>query len=393
MLIVLIVVTGALFTPLVVSLLTNRVTLKTSGQIILPDVTANSGSASDIQAAVDFIAANIGVGNVHIPEGTWNFVEVGESWQTVTVPAGINICGTPTMRDADNQVVEWETVLVMPWDVPSGAIWFRIVGASDPNEPSRFSDIKLMGYRCFDANSITLHTAVHIYSVIDYRIDHCSFANTTGGLTISGHYCCGVIDHCRLVNGVGAHAPYGEHDIEYGVHIVRGEDESEWDSDLSNIVGHYTDYTTFIEDCYFSDWRHCVVNNWGSHYVLRHSVIQYDNGYGSVDAHNQFNPPYHGGRAIELYETSITESTATGWDMASTFRSGGGCFFNNYVRNHSEFIRMEGQADELYVWDNDFEGYALVAGDKTEGVEYFLYEPEWYTPYTYPHPLTLEATP
>ena len=66
------------------------------------NVTATNGSAVGIQEAVDQVAA-AGYGNVFIPEGTFNFVEVGEPWTTVTIPAGVNIFGAPTERDANDQ--------------------------------------------------------------------------------------------------------------------------------------------------------------------------------------------------------------------------------------------------------------------------------------------------
>jgi hypothetical protein len=395
-LIILVVLVVALFTPIVASLLSDSVTLRSSGQILLPDLTAASGSASDIQEAVDLVAANFGVGNVHIPEGTWNFVEVGESWKTVTIPAGINVFGAPTQRDANGQVVTWRTVLVMPYDVPGSDStgmpnWFVISGNSNPNRPSRFSDIKLQGYREINPSSTTMHVALVVSNVIDYRVDHCSFKYTCGGVRLTGHDCCGVFDHNRLVNGIGIHAPYDQITIGYGILMTRATGESEWDTDLSNILGKYNSYTHFIEDCYFSDWRHCTVTNWASHCVFRHNTIQYDNGYGSIDAHMQYSAPYYGGRAYEVYGNSIIEQTESGWNTAANIRSGGGVFFNNTVdATHDAFVNAESDANEIYVWGNNFYGSRLVMGSLEEGVGYFLYQPSWYTPYQYPHPLTLE---
>jgi len=255
----------------------DKTVIHNTGRII-PQITSQSGSAGDIQAAVD-LAAALGFGIVRIPEGTFNFVEVGEPWKTVEVPAGVSIFGAPTERDENDQVIEWKTVLVMPYDVPGNDMvgipaWFSIVGNSDPNKPSRFSDIKLVGYRSINNASTSMHLALTIGSVINYRVDHCYFNNTCAGISVGGHYSCGVIDHCFLVNTNGVPDPYAERTIGYGVMFLRADEESEWE-DIEDLVGHYTNYTHFVEDCYFSKWRHCVAGNLGAHYVFRHNTVLY----------------------------------------------------------------------------------------------------------------------
>ena len=353
------------------------------------DVTADSGHAQDIQNAVDQVAA-AGGGNVYIPAGTWNFVEVGEPWMTVNIPVGVNLFGAPTERDSNDQVIEWKSILTMPWDVPTDRVWFQIVGNSDPNKHSRFSDIKLVGYRDIDHSSTSVHRALIVTNVIDFRVDHCFFKHTTGGIITEGHYCCGVIDHCKFINEYGIPDPYEDLTIGYGVMVGRADPEYEWE-DMKDVVGHYNDYTVFIEDCYFSKWRHCVVGNWGAHYVFRHNIIQYDFAYGSIDAH----PAYEGVgcRAVEVYENQIIEPDMwyewQGW--ASEIKSGGGCMFNNTVTDYNLFTYLY-ECKDLYIWNNDIDGAQLVdhGGNVQQNVNYFLYAPSWYTPYPYPHPLTLE---
>ena len=56
----------------------------------LTEIWANSGHSRDIQNAVD--QAKTG-DVVRIPEGTFNFVEVGEPWMTVNIPIGVNLFG------------------------------------------------------------------------------------------------------------------------------------------------------------------------------------------------------------------------------------------------------------------------------------------------------------
>ena len=333
---------------------------------------------------------------------------------TVEIPAGVNLFGAPTERDANGQVVEWKTVLVMPYDVPGDDVvgipaWFSIIGTADPNRPSRFSDIKLVGYRDFDPSSTSMHLAVSVQSVIDFRIDHCYFRHTAGGgVGVYGFHCCGVIDHCKLINEYGTPVPYETRTIGYGVHVSRDWETTEWEDDISRVLGKYLLYTVFIEDCYFEKWRHCVASNNGAHYVFRHNTIKNDFGYGSLDAHGTYTNV--GTRAIEVYENELLDPmpVGTGIKDAIWFRGGGGVVFNNIVTGYERlaYLVNEGEVEKCYphdiwVWNNDLPAGVSpvvvytdpVKGGAVEGIDYFLYAKPDYVPYPYPHPLTLEATP
>ena len=166
---------------------------------IIPKITAKSGYWRDIQDAVN-AAASFGVSEVYIPEGTWNFVNSGESWTgaRVVIPAGVSLFGAPTERYLNGSVVEWKTILVMPWDMPGDNSgdpmhWFRIQGNSDPNKPSRISDIKLVGYREIDPNSTQIYRGIVVDKVINFRIDHVWLRHIPEGISVRDS--CGVIDH------------------------------------------------------------------------------------------------------------------------------------------------------------------------------------------------------
>lgn len=375
----------------------NNTVIHNTGKIIA-EIMAQSGSARDIQASVDLVAAIGGI--VHIPEGTWNFVNVGESWTEarVIVPAGVSLFGAPPERYPNGSVVEWKTVLVLPWDMPSNEsigdrTWFKIAGSSNPNKPSRFSDIKLVGYREFDPNATYYYRSVIVDSVINFRVDHCSFRNLGEGMMVLGHYDCGVIDHCYFVNTAGIPDPYASSTCGYGIAIYRDlYYETEWEPDISKILGKYNNFTVFIEDCYFSKWRHCTVGNWGAHYVFRHNIIEYNFGYIHIDTHPCWVEPGVPNRAVEIYENQIINTEPWGVDEAIQWCSGGGVCFNNTF-NSKVFISFQGGGwdpskgpYDVYIWNNSVGSAPIYGG--TEGVNYFLYEPEWYTPYPYPHPLT-----
>jgi hypothetical protein len=408
------------------SSLARYVFMRSTGEIQTAEY-ARSGSASEIQEAVDWVAEHKGAGNVYLPEGTFNFVEVGEPWATVNVPAGINIFGAPTERGSDDQVIEWKTVLVMPYDAAGGGegyrTWFfRCEGTGDQEKTSRFSDIKLVGYREFEPANSSWYGGIEIYNVIDFRIDHCFFKNVAGGGVYLGAPAngasCGVIDHNKFINDYG----YVEWDyllctVQYGI-MIRRIGTTEWDDDISNVLGKYNRYTVFIEDNYFSRWRHCVASNDGVHYVFRYNTIEKDSVVGSLDAHGTYD--YVGTRATEIYMNTVIDPVdnfgADKWDSTTpvlgtkgyTFlwRGGGGVFFNNYIRNYEVGINLvdEGPVEKCWpygwIWNNTrdnvpiplqtYSDYRTI----TEGRDYFLHEPHTfnYEPYPYPHPLALEET-
>ena len=432
-LLVLVIFAGIFSLSPAISSLMNGVVIRSTGEI-LTGAYARSGSARDIQAAVDWVAEHGGIGNIYIPEGTFNFVEVEEPWMTVNIPAGVNLFGAPTERDANDQVVDWKTILVMPWDVPGDwdnmPIWFRVAGNADPSKPTRISDIKLVGYRSIDSESITLHRGIAIRDVINFRIDHVMFEHVCSSpVSTWGLKCCGVIDHCRFVNHYGFDdlGNYVNGNIGYGMNLQRDYSGVTFEPTMS-VLGQYKDYTVFIEDCYFSKWRHCVASGHGAHYVFRHNTIDQDFGHFSLDAHGlrDVETGRAGTRCAEFYENNLTNAILT--DFRALLQDDGGCgvWFNNYVDNSykSDGIALypEGYVPsdtwhlkDFYLWAtkgnwtsswngipsgftadrNVLADWDRPAYDRTNP-SYPNVDPTWsiagYKPYVYPHPLTLEAT-
>jgi len=449
LLIALVVLAGTLFLSPAISSLMNNVIIKSTGQILtdIPTITARSGYWRDVQNAVDTAAA-YGIANVYIPEGIWNFVNVGESWTgaRVVIPAGVNIFGAPAERTSglpydgvgmnpNDQVVEWKTKLVIPWEAgvsrPNEVFMFRFEGTENPNKPSRFSDVEVVGYRNFEHTSDRWYGVAYMYRIIDFRVDHCFFNNTAGiavnaRASINGD-CCGVIDHCKFINNWGyVEWDYAQCTVHYSI-MIRAQGTTRWEDDISKVIGHYTPYTVFIEDCYFSRWRHSPSSNDGVHFVFRHNTIEKDSIVGSIDAHGTYD--YVGTRAMEIYNNLVIDPVLNkhpeNWDSMTpsnpenglqgygvNWRGGGGVFFNNLVRNYEVGVYLldEGTVEkcwpnDVYIWNNTFTDckYALLKYSDyrtiTEGRDYFLRAPNMeddgfeYTPYPYPHPLTLEETP
>lgn len=366
---------------------------------ISPYIVAASGYWRDIQNAVDHAAA-MGGGNIYIPEGVWNFVNPGESWTgaRVVIPAGVNVFGAPTEKYSNGSVIEWKTVLVMPWDMPGSRSgdpphWFLIQGDSDPQKPTRFSDIKLVGYKHFDPNATGFYKAIKVLRVANFRIDHCAFIEIPEGVT-AWEYCSGVIDHNFFHN---EHAYYtvdwSNRVVGYAVSV--SQDKPTMWVPLESILGKYTNYTVFIENNVFTKWRDVVVGNYGAHYVFRHNIVRNGLGHGEVDLHPSWTSPYVSCRAAEVYD-NIFENPVYSGDCVIEIWAGGGVFFNNTVIGYAKFMRGSGTSwdpdlmgpKEVYIWNNDLGGAILEDTPMEEGVDYFLYKPDWYTPYPYPHPLT-----
>ena len=435
-LLILMVLTGILTLSPVISSLMNNVVINNFGQISTTTVWAESGYWRDIKDAVDY-AAQVGIKNVFIPEGTYNFVNVGESWTgyRVTIPAGVNLFGAPTERTSglsydgigqnpNDQVVEWKTVLQIPWEAgrarPNEVYMFRFVGNGDSSKSSRFSDIKVVGYREFYPQSDYWYATVQMYNIINFRVDHC-FMKNMAGIAVdvrapANGDCCGVIDHCKFVNDYGyVEWDYAECSVHYCI-CVRAVGTTRWEDNIDNVVGQYTSYTTFVEDSYFSRWRHCVSSNDGTHYVFRHNTIEKDCVVGSLDAHGTYDNV--GTRAMEIYNNLIIDPVVSkhpeNWNNTTpayhegygvNWRGGGGVFFNNIVRLYEVglYLTNEGTVEkcyphDIYIWNNTFTNlkYILLAAaggapqPAQEGVDYFYYAKPGYTTYPYPNPLTLE---
>jgi len=411
---------------------TGIITFTLTSETTLLTVIADSGSATDIQAAVDHVVANGGEGNVRIPEGTWNFVDAGGPWQTVAVPCGVNIFGAPTERDQNGQVIEWKTVLVMPYEAPDGSTWFEYTIDEQVTFNSfRFSDVKLVGWRYYNQSSTTMYIGISVSAeyteypttgIRDFRIDHCNFQDMAGSaisfITNSEHNrrpVSGVIDHNRFVNSYGdiGFMEYENRTLGYGISMRRWACDV-WENDTLEVWGHYTNYTVVIEDNYFSKWRHATCSNDGIHQIVRFNTFNGSYGHGAVDGHGSRREVDGerwyavGTRCMEVYNNTFLNYDST-WDTpwVINIRGGSALVYNNSLDGSYPYLldlnNDWGNYDELdycaindtYIWDNQLNGASIIHynKDSVQDVNYFLHEPTGYAAYPYPHPLVSGEEP
>ncbi|MBN2102514.1 fibronectin type III domain-containing protein [bacterium] len=348
------------------------------------EVVANSGSAFDIQTAINQVHA-LGGGTVHIPEGDFELLNTVSLFSNITLMgAGI---GKTVLQHAGNAHFSCET---------GGHTMIRISGIS------------------FYGNQI-----IYYRSVVDFRIDHCYFKanqNTSNLINLNN------MSGCPSIRGVVDHCTFCETDYTTNFCIHCGP--KYWTEGERGIEVLGSAEAIFIEDCYFDHiYNHPVGAFNGSNYVVRHCTsICCGSWDGHGPGYEYIDTQYHGTRCYEFYNNQFieTEESSQGERWSSLgLRSGSGVIYNNtfiYFRNAVRFTLEPGsvtasggehpafdQIHDMWLWNNDlidtdelilFDG-ANAADFIQENRDYFLRSPSLaqdgfkYIPYPYPHYLVI----
>jgi hypothetical protein len=427
-----VIVVGVLILPSAVVSLENFSVYISSSGTIAQTRNATSGSIEDIQAAVDWVTA-AGGGTVYIPEGTFTFDASGDRRVNINVPSGgIQIIGA----GLDN------TVLQMPVDdsAPNTAM-FAVNGLSGGKV--RITGITFKG-RLNRDTSPTGDSAIVLESCTDFRVDHCSFWDM-GGSGVSVHdaentygdvggdiskVSQGVVDHCDFY---GIYKPVCHSEgrgYGYGVVVNRAWDywctiPNLFPEDPWTMFGKYYK-NTYIEDCYFEGCRHAVVGNWAGAFVLRYSTIEDLMSYECVTTGHPVRLGVVGMLTCEIYGVTVRNTGKyVSKFLGFQVEGGSALIYDNTIENivdssfvvgnyetyNAEFYPT-GNTKETYFWGNTRTGSGglyLITGLEApvEGNDFFtdltgLYTTEQiqamvdakgYTPYPYPHPLTLQEFP
>ena len=138
-----------------------------------------------------------------------------------------------------------------------------------------------------------------------------------------------------------------------------------------------------------------------------------DPGVSGTDAHGR-SIGFQRYRSYEIYNNTIDNSVTSPYMIF--IRGGDGVIFNNSVTGMQNQISLANRTDgsqsstsypapdqtrKLYVWDNTDAagknvGVSIRSGHESffkPGRDFFLESMPGYTPYTYPHPLSIQNTP
>ncbi|OGO15119.1 MAG: hypothetical protein A2Z14_18015 [Chloroflexi bacterium RBG_16_48_8] len=334
------------------------------------EIVANSGSPADIQAAIDMVNAG---DTIRIPAGRFAFdgrIELSKE--------GITVTGTGTN----------ETTLYRSAEGTNSG-FFKISG-----NKITIKNIRFLGISDPDSNSAD--RGIYIGNEIDFRITGCYFEHFGhSGINVYGKDARGVIDHCKFVD---IWKP-AIRNLGYGVAVER---DNYWEENVQ--LGGPD--AVFIEDCEFIRFRHAVAANAGAHYVFRYNSVwndkddNYYRGSQAVDAHGQGYGSTVGTRAVEVYN-NILETTVDGDSNAALIRGGDGVIFNNTIKGYNYAVTLTTEGDskyqihDLWIWNNEGAKSGEVSNAHPDQLEeerdYYLRQKPGYTPYTYPHPLTLNG--
>jgi hypothetical protein len=422
---------GMLIIAPALSSLTDTAVIRNTGAIgYASEVTAKSGSPEDIQVAVNAVAA-AGGGTVFVPAGTFYW-----TGQTVIIPnGGVNIIGA-SPAGCKGHGDNWEPYTVTTilhttrFDDSMFAVGQQTHG-NFVNKPSRISGIQFEADAPANAdveNSITV-IAIEMGQIPDFRVDHCTFVNfnvavrasANDGLAETDVSCYGVVDHC--VFDIPYKLTPDDWVWGYGVYTI-GNGHDAWKPNIANYRGKYGHVAgsaiTYIEDCHFSRYRHATDANAYGYYVARFNLIDNPSCRYTAGMINDHGAAYPSARGFEAYSNTLVglpkEITwQTKHNNAFTVRGGSAIITNNSYTDdehnpYSYFLLLstgddvEGKEEQsvsnTYVWGNSYEkcSFSSISEDLMENVDYFLRAPTIedegfvYTPYPYPHPLTLEET-
>jgi hypothetical protein len=206
----------------------------------------------------------------------------------------------------------------------------------------------------------------------------------------------------------------------YGIIIV-GQANT-WHNNITDFLGKYETAPSgfpivYIEDNTFSRCRHAIASNEGAWYVVRHCSFDEPRPehFGIIDVHGIAGVGSPGGRGLECYNNTIRgceyyyDGSGRWLSIGHQIRGGGGVIFNNNFIDLYVGILLQNETeeywkvDDLYFWHNVIIRDEMPVsqtqllfrndGSYAEGQDFYQYEKPGYTPYPYPHPLTLEAVP
>ena len=233
-----------------------------------------------------------------------------------------------------------------------------------------------------------------------FRVDHCKFVKvdrvleTVGGAT-------GVFDHCIFLDTYGARL-YGSNDAKAMPPYKLGTSDAVFFEDNTITV------TTSGNPAHF------IGSNSHSKYVIRHNTFNYSASlWDIIDAHGACEVRGRGSATWEVYDNTFALIPYI--SRVIHLRGGQGVVFNNTFTGYkpSKPITITDyavcnppcsqscttypcpdQINHSYFWDNKIDNTPVDPVNNCSDFikkdrDYYTYQMPGYTPYTYPHPLTI----
>jgi len=298
-------------------------------------VNAKSGSAADIQAAVNQ-ANSAGGGVVNIPAGTWHW-----NGGTVTVPGGVSLHGASPAGCAGHED-NWKhytatTIIINDAPQPIANPTIILDGTSGKNKPSELYGLRIEAGKDPTSESTSGGSwGIEIKEAKNYRISYCDIINFNHNQIAvnagpnrwsneAGHSSYGLIDHCFLDapykdNGLGA---WG---VAYGIDVFGNMQPklNNWKPfTKGNYAGKYQAFPdvslVYIEDCNFRRLRHEVDTENGGVACVRyclfdHLADEYSNLWstGTLCQHPYWTGSQYSGALQEIYNNRFVNTGTTG---------------------------------------------------------------------------------
>lgn len=382
------------------------------------EIWANSNSAADFQAAVNQAIAS-GVKTIRIPNGDSLWAVKNAGAVSFTVPSGgLDIFAEGGYVEAyTNHTITYpkvgtKTKVSMPACILRASN--DSTGSGSGNAYNHFAingnlnKLRMRGFSLLGkvapgiAGDLLENTGIETSSLIDCVFQDMYFDSFTNQ-GIMASQCKGVVTKSHFDNTYKDVLFDALEFPVWGYGIICGSDGT-W-LPMGQLLGKYDTVPNgqsclFVEDTLFERCRHSVDGAW---YVARHNVISDVTPWNNLMINN------HGGqRGMEIYSNAFIGSEwFKPWQpplyasRAIGYRGGGGVCYNNTFTNIASAIALMndgGTSDptqlvnDVWIWNNaGRDAPEYLDSNIVQGKNFYLYAPSGYTPYTYPHPLTLPS--
>src|SRR5215469_3142706 len=246
----------------------------------------------------------------------------------------------------------------------------------------RITGISFEGVPSPDSNGVEV--GIRLDSSVDFRVDNCFFTRLGRSGVWTNGSSSGVVDHCAFYDMYKPPVGTDGYGVEVGgIDALEGEPFG-------------SARATFIEDSSFQLCRHSVASNRAARYVFRFNHVTQNQIAHAVDAHGHEFGSMVGTEWVDVHDNLIEDPIYTG--SAVRIRGGLGLVWNNTFIDYNEGTDHTRDTDQatvpVYISGNRIipDTSPMVRARGTMGTPvFFLFLPDDYVPYPYPHPLATDS--